>query len=302
MALLLVIFFAGGNLAHAQSKIEKTFENISKLEIKGGSIEISYEGSPGKSTIEVLADLGDEEDAGKNLVFVTIGNTLKISCQTPANHWKGHNKGKKYVRITGPESIKLIANNSSGKMHLKNIKSDLTELRASSGILEAENITGDLHLLGSSGKIAVSNIRGSVICKMTSGIAELENIDGNADLNSSSGQIKARNISGELNVKITSGSVSLEDISTLGELKLSSGLLNAKQVGFGPNTSFWGSSGAFKIKSNVMLDQFNYDLTAGSGMVKVGKMSSNDHLVIDHGAEHTIKGKIGSGMIFIEEL
>lgn len=302
LSLLLFTLFTGYTVTKAQSKIEKRFDGISTLEIAGGSMEISYEGTSGKSHVEVLADMGDEKDAGKDLVFITIGNTLKISCQSPANSWGCSTNRKRYVHISGPESIKLRANSSSGKMRIKNVKSDLTELSAGSGIIEIENISGELQLKGSSGKIVANNIQGMVTCQMTSGIADLEYIKGNTYLSSSSGQIKARHIAGELNVKITSGSVSLEDVSTLGELKLSSGLISAKHVGFGPNTSFSGSSGAFKIKATALLDQYNYDLSAGSGIVKVGKMSSGDHLVIDHGSAHTIRGKIGSGIISIVAL
>ncbi|MBD8488124.1 DUF4097 family beta strand repeat protein [Echinicola sp. CAU 1574] len=296
-----LFLFLGIASSYGQSKIQKSFENISKLEIQGGSIEISYEGNSSQSDIQVEADMGSTENADKNLIFITVGNTLKISYQTPSNSWKSNDRGKKYVHISGPKNIELSASNSSGKLHVKGVSSPSIDLKASSGMILVEDIEGELNLAGSSGKVEARNISGEVNCKMTSGIMELEYIKGNTNLSSSSGKIKAQHISGELNVKITSGSVDLEDISTLGELKLSSGMMSAKKVGFGPNTSFMGSSGAFKIKAAAMLDQYNYDMSAGSGMVKVGKMSSSDHLVIDHDADHTIIGKIGSGMISIEE-
>ncbi|WP_186754290.1 DUF4097 family beta strand repeat-containing protein [Echinicola salinicaeni] len=296
-----LLFLFGISLGHSQgqSKIEKSFDNIEKLEIQGGSISLSYEGNASQSSIEVTADLGDDQNGDKNLIFVTVGNTLKISYQKTGN-WN-NNKNKRYIHITGPEVIMLKAVNSSGKMHIKGVASELTELKASSGIIHIEDISGNLRLAGSSGKIEVNNVEGDVDCKMTSGIMDLEYIKGNTSLSSSSGKITARHVAGELNVKITSGSVDLEDISTLGALKLSSGMMNAKKVGFGPNTSFSGSSGMFKVKANALLDNYNYDMNAGSGMVKVGKQSSSDHLLIDHGAAYTIKGNIGSGMISIEK-
>ncbi|GAB3645428.1 hypothetical protein GCM10028791_03510 [Echinicola sediminis] len=302
LSISFLLFFWGSAISLAQSKIEKTFEGISQLEIEGGSIEVSYQGDPTKTSIEVIADMGNDEESDKNVFFVTIGSTLKISYQPHLSNWKNHHSSKKYIHITGPKEIKLRASNSSGKMLIANVQSELTELRANSGMLEIENIEGDLLLQGSSGKIFARNIEGKVTCQMGSGIAELESIKGNADLVAGSGQLKARHIDGELNVNISSGSASLEDVTSLGQLKLSSGLINAKHVGIGPNSSFYGSSGAFKIKVTTLLDQFNYDFSAGSGFVKVGNLSSTDHLVIDHGAAHTIKGKIGSGMISIEEL
>ncbi|UCS95678.1 DUF4097 domain-containing protein [Echinicola marina] len=299
IGLLLFLFGLSLGFGQAQSKIEKSFDHIEKLEIQGGSISLSYEGNPSQSSIEVTADLGDDQNADKNLIFVTVGNTLKISYQNTGNWNNNHNK--RYIHITGPEVIVLKAVNSSGKMHIKGVASELTMLTASSGIIQVEDISGNLKLAGSSGKIEAYNVEGDVDCKMTSGIMDLEYIKGNTSLSSSSGKITAKHVAGELNVKITSGSVDLEDISTLGELKLSSGMMNAKKVGFGPNTSFSGSSGMFKVKANALLDNYNYDMNAGSGMVKVGKQSSSDHLLIDHGAAYTIKGNIGSGMISIEK-
>ncbi|WP_215224486.1 DUF4097 domain-containing protein [Echinicola shivajiensis] len=299
IGVLIFLFGISLGYSHGQSKIEKSFDNIEKLEIQGGSISLSYEGNTSQSSIKVTADLGDDQNADKNLVFVTVGNTLKISYQKTGN-WNNNNN-KRYIHITGPEVIVLKAANSSGKMHIKGVASELTELTASSGIIQVEDISGNLKLAGSSGKIEVNSVEGDVECNMTSGMMDLEYIKGNTSLSSSSGRITAKHVAGELNVKITSGSVSMEDISTLGKLKLSSGMMKAKKVGFGPNTSFSGSSGMFNIKANALLDNYNYDLNAGSGMVKVGDMSSSDHLHIDHGADHTVKGNIGSGMITIEK-
>ncbi|GGF21620.1 DUF4097 family beta strand repeat-containing protein [Echinicola rosea] len=300
ISLVAYLFLAASTTALGQSKIEKSFENIHKLDIEGGSIEISYQGNAGQDLIEVVADLGNDEDAGKNLVFVTIGNTLKISYQTPSNSWKNNNKGKRYVRITGPEVIDLSAVNSSGKMYISTVKSDKIYLKASSGMIEAEDLTGDLDIKASSGKISLKRVTGNVLCKVSSGMAALEYIKGNTDITSSSGKIEANHIAGEVNVSVTSGSASLEDIATVGSMKLSSGHVKAKKVGFGPNTSFNGNSGAFHIKANADLARYNYDLSAGSGMVKVGGSHSSDHLVINNQGTYTITGKIGSGMISIE--
>ncbi|AWW30129.1 hypothetical protein DN752_08335 [Echinicola strongylocentroti] len=300
ISLVAYLFLAASSAAFGQTKIEKSFENIHKLDIEGGSIEISYQGNAGQDLIEVVADLGHDEDAGKNLVFVTIGNTLKISYQTPSNSWKNNNQGKRYVRITGPEAIDLSAVNSSGKMYISTVKSDKIYLKASSGMIEAEDLTGDLDIKASSGKVSVKRVDGNVLCKVSSGMAALEYIKGNTDITSSSGKIEANHIAGEVNVSVTSGSASLEDIATVGSMKLSSGHVKAKKVGFGPNTSFNGNSGAFHIKTNADLAMYNYDLSAGSGMVKVGGSNSSDHLVINNQGTYTITGKIGSGMISIE--
>ncbi|MDN3668447.1 DUF4097 family beta strand repeat-containing protein [Echinicola jeungdonensis] len=173
-------------------------------------------------------------------------------------------------------------------------------MSTNSGNILAQHIIGNLELEGHSGKIEANNVEGQVAIELTSGIIDLEKIQGRTELSATSGKITAQYIQGEIDVMITSGSVHLREISQLGHLKLNSGMVKAENVGLGPNTEFMGNSGAFKIQTFSDFGGYNFDLKAGSGMVKVGNRSSSDQLWIDHGAEHIIYGKIGSGIISIK--
>ena len=76
--LLVALLFIGIGSSQSQQLINKTFKGIQKLEIKSGSIEIQYEGNENRDYIDLEAFLGQEENADKNLVMITVGNTLKI--------------------------------------------------------------------------------------------------------------------------------------------------------------------------------------------------------------------------------
>ncbi|MDN3668446.1 hypothetical protein QWY93_03780 [Echinicola jeungdonensis] len=89
-----------------QSTFGKSFSNIEKLEISVHQIEINYHGNPEQQEIQVKSDLDENQE--NNLIFVTIGNTLKISYQG-----KRAIDSKKSVKITGPENIQLQIHNAS---------------------------------------------------------------------------------------------------------------------------------------------------------------------------------------------
>ncbi|WP_373493490.1 DUF4097 family beta strand repeat-containing protein, partial [Aquiflexum sp.] len=88
--------------------------------------------------------------------------------------------------------------------------------------------------------------------------------------------------------------------SGLGELSVSSGNIRAERSGLGDKTNLNANSGSIRIQTDSDLDQYNYDLSANSGSVKVGGNSSGKKLNISNNASHTIRGKVSSGSIRIE--
>ena len=286
-------------IASAQNIITKQYAGIESLEIEGGALEVTYTGKTGHKDVDITAFLGPEEERERDLVFVTMGNVLKIAYKSNKkfNHYNGP---KRYVQISGPENIKLQVKNSSGQVIVDQVSSEETQLMVSSGQIKASNITGDLILKGSSGNIQASEISGSVTCSLTSGSSRLENIGGNLDFSSTSGRLNASRVGGKVDAKLTSGSISLDDIGELGEIAISSGNVKATGAKLGNTTHFKGSSGSFSINTPSDLTAFNYDLQASSGSVSVGKSSGGKKLMIQNGASATVKGNISSGQIKIE--
>jgi len=280
--------------------MRKEYSGISHIEIESGMLTVNYEGRANATTIDMEAFLESNNDQGQDIVFVTIGNTLKIKYQSRSGNFNNSsNMTKGHIKMIGPENIKITLASSSGTVNLKNISSDLTSVRVSSGNLNLSNISGDLSLAGSSGKITARDINGAVKCKISSGVVELSNIDGPVDMSSSSGRLKAKNISGKVDVKLTSGSVNMENIGELGELSLSSGSIKAENAGLSAFTKLSGNSGSIRITTPTELNLYNYNLNAGSGSVRVGNVSKAKHLEINNYSQNTIKGSIGSGTIAI---
>jgi len=284
----------------SQTSFEKQFSGIETMEIQGGSLEVSYVGS-GTDNISLTAYLGPDEDSENDLVFVTLGNTLKVAYQP--QHKRDRNFGggqKRYVRIKGPVDMELQIINSSGSVKVVKVNSKETHLTVSSGSVEASMIEGDLYLRGSSGSFDVKEIAGSVTSTLSSGSMTIEKVQGGLDFSSSSGSLRASNIAGKLNAQLTSGSANLSEIGELGKLSISSGSIKATDAGLGNSTAFQGSSGSIFVSTPSDLNQFNFDLIASSGSLKVGDSSKAKRLEINNSARDTVTGKISSGSIKIE--
>jgi lia operon protein LiaG len=283
----------------AQNEITKQYSGIESLDIEGGSLEVTYTGSADREDINITAFLGQEAEREKDLVFVKVGNVLKIA-YNPAKKFVNYNDPKRYVQIMGPQNMVLEVKNSSGQIAVDNVSAEKTHLSVSSGQIKASHIKGDLVLKGSSGNIQAEDVSGSVSCSISSGMSKLEHVGGNLDFSSTSGRLSASHIGGKVDARLTSGSISLDDVGELGEIAISSGNVNAKGAGLGNTTHLRGSSGSFSIHTPSDLTAFNYDLQASSGSVSVGKSTGGKTLKIQNGASGTVKGNISSGRIKIE--
>jgi len=277
----------------------KNYSNIKAIEVNGGWLEVTYQGGS-SSEVNVKAFL-ESTNENQDIVFVTIGDVLKISYEQNSNSssW-GNNRSKGYIKITGPSSIALDMRSSSGSLDVQNVKNEQTNLKVSSGRVTASNIEGDLSIKASSGSLNVSNVSGNVDAGVSSGNATINSVAGNLDYQSTSGSLDADRIDGELSVSITSGNAKLSNIGSLGTVKFTSGNVRATNAGLGGNTNFNGTSGNFRIQTSSNLKDFNFSLRASSGNLKVGGINTGKTLDIDNGSNHLVKGSISSGNISIE--
>lgn len=297
---LLALFLFIGTLSQAQNilvDVDKDYPGIKTIEVSGGWLDVSYTGGADVVHVEAFLQSNDEK---QDIVFVTLGDVLKISYERKSGNFSWNDRTKGYIKITGPEEIKIQIKNSSGSLSVQNVAQNLTKLSVSSGKITAQNISGDLDVRATSGNIDVEQVNGSVAAYLTSGRANIMGLEGDLSYESTSGDLNAENIAGAVKVKLTSGNAKLQNIGELGNLRFTSGNIRAENAGLGPNTAFSGSSGNFRVKTPSNLKDFNFDLRASSGNLKVGTISTGKNLEIDNSSSKTIKGNITSGSIIIE--
>lgn len=276
---------------------KKSYPGIKKIEVDSGWLTVTYEGGSG-TEINLEAYL-ESNDNDQDIIFVTVGDVLKITHSKKQNNYNWNSRNKGYINISGPENIALDLKGSSGNITVGNVKNENTSLRISSGNLTATNIDGNLYIKATSGNLDVSEIDGDVTAGITSGNANFTSINGNLDYESTSGSLEANNVTGELNVGLTSGNAKLNTIGSLGSIRFTSGNIRASNAGLGPNTRFNGSSGNFNIQTPSNLKAYNFSLKASSGNLKVGSTNSGKTLEIDNGSGPWVRGNITSGNITI---
>lgn len=275
----------------------KKYNNIKQIEVESGWLDVSYQGGEG-TQVSVEAYL-ESNITDQDIVFVTLGDVLKVSYKRSGEkyNWNGKNKG--YIKITGPKSMQVNVRGSSGEIILTNLASENTVLQLTSGTVAAAQIKGNLKLTSTSGTLKATGIEGNVEARLTSGNAYFENISGGVNYESTSGSLDAKNIDGELNLRLTSGNAKIENAKQLGKLSFTSGNVRAVNSGLGANTQFTGTSGNFTIQTSSVLNSFNYSLKASSGNLRVGGSSGSKSLELNNNAVNTVRGNITSGNMTI---
>jgi hypothetical protein len=300
-SLIALLLLASTTWATAQNVLVNTtkkYANIKEIEVESGWLDVSYQGGEG-TEVSVEAYL-ESNIPDQDIVFVTLGDVLKVSYKRSGEKYNWNSKNKGYLKITGPKSMKLSVRGSSGKIDLTNLVSENTVLQLTSGTVAAAQIKGNLKLTSTSGTLKATGIEGNVEARLTSGNAYLENISGSVNYESTSGSLDAKNIDGVLSARLTSGNAKIENAKQLGQLSFTSGNVRAVNSGLGANTKFTGTSGNFTIQTTSDLKAYNYSLRAASGNIRVGGSSGSKSLELNNNASTWIKGSITSGHITIE--
>lgn len=298
VALLLLASTAWVTAQNVLVNTTKKYNNIKQIEVESGWLDVSYQGGEG-TEVSVEAYL-ESNITDQDIVFVTLGDVLKVSYKRSGEKYNWNSKNKGYLKITGPKSMQVSVRGTSGEINLTSLVSENTVLQLTSGTVVAAQIKGNLKLTSTSGTLKASGIEGHVEARLTSGNAYLENIGGSVNYESTSGSLDAKDIDGVLNVRLTSGNAKIENAKQLGQLSFTSGNMRAINSGLGANTQFYGTSGNFTIQTNSTLNSFNYSLRAASGNLRVGSSSGSKSLELNNNASNWIKGTITSGHITIE--
>jgi lia operon protein LiaG len=299
-SLFALLLLASTTWATAQNVLVNTtkkYPNITQIEVESGWLDVSYVG--GSSTEVAVEAYLASNVTDQDIVFVTVGDVLKINYKSVTGKYNWNNKNKGYIKITGPVALALQVRGTSGEISIQNLESKLTTLQLTSGNVAATQIKGDLTLTATSGNLQAKDVEGDLNARLTSGNTTLEGIKGTVNYGSTSGNFTAKNIGSQLDVQLTSGNAKLENVKELGATKITSGNLTAVNAGLGPKTQFNGTSGNFTVQTPSNLGDFNYALKAASGNLRVGNTTKEKALDINNNAATTVKGNVTSGNITI---
>ncbi|WP_041739935.1 DUF4097 family beta strand repeat-containing protein [Echinicola vietnamensis] len=284
------------------SDIEEVFDGVQSVEIYGGPLEVTYEGRAGVTEVSLNAYLESNNPEGVEIHYEMEGDRLVIEWDQREGFgsW-GNHRNKGFISVIGPKEMALKVKGGSGVVNVSNVIHDEVNISAGSGRVNASDLeVDDMRLTVSSGRLEGKNLKGNVTGKVSSGLMELHGVEGNVDAVGSSGKIEISDATGKVDVKITSGKIELRNIGELGKLIGSSGKIDAEESGLSENTEIKFSSGAIHIQTSDDLNDYNYELRASSGSVRVGNQRSGNSLHVNNNASQTVHGAVSSGSISIE--
>lgn len=284
------------------SDIEESFSGINRVELYGGPLEVSYEGKEGASDVSLSAYLETNRENGVKISYEVKGDKLivKWDQSKKMNSWRNF-RHEGYISVTGPKEIQLEVSSGSGKAFVSNIESEELKVSAGSGHVVVSDLeVNKVYLAVGSGHIEAMDIEGNVDCKVSSGHAELEDIEGNINAVASSGKLSIEDVDGEVSAVVSSGRIVMEDVTEVASLTSSSGSISGNDVGLSSATNLKCSSGSIKISTTSNLDDFNFDMVASSGSLRVGDQKKGKSLKIDNNSGMTVKGVTSSGSLSIQ--
>jgi len=276
--LILIIALSYNSLVAQDFNIDQSFSGISNIIVEGKFLTVTVNGVAGDRV-----SLEGEIEGGSDyqIKYNVNGDKLKVWIETPNFNWGRGAEG--YINLQVPDAARLNIETSSGKLKVNKISSYNMNFSTSSGTLIANSISGSGSLATTSGKLKMYDSKGDFTLNSSSGGVLVAGFKGNLVASSSSGSNYFEAVVGELTAVASSGSIKLKEVSAQLDLKTSSGRISGETVRVTKDSKLHTSSGGIKIDLANDVNNLSYNLSAGSGRVKVGNIGQGKKLVINNG-------------------
>lgn len=257
----LLVFMTSASFA--QNKvIDKTYQDIKKIEINVGASDLTVKKSGSQDT-KVKGEYN--EDQIEVMMQVTNG-TLVIREKTRRN---SNNEQSNWTLIV-PEGMQISSNSGSGNIKIGDVAINL-HANVGSGNFSFDNVGGNMQVNTGSGNIEINGSDAKFGCNTGSGNIVASESEGKFQFNTGSGQVSLKKVSGEISANTGSGNVKGQDITVMGPSGFNSGSGNVSiHLGSAPQADFSVNSGS----GNSSLD-FNAQAFDGELVMECNKKSGN---------------------------
>ncbi len=202
--LIVLLTLSSVIFAQRSSSIDKSFENITNVEVNVVISDVVIQSAPG-DVVHLKGNIEWERDKDEYQINTHVsGTTLVIEVKHPRSS-KGKVSGK--IDISVPKMTDADVNSVSGDINVTDIGQRKVKCNTVSGDIVAKKINSDISVNTVSGDILLDEIKGNAKSNTVSGDAELLNIDGNLKGNSVSGDFIISNLKGNREISTLSGSI-----------------------------------------------------------------------------------------------
>lgn len=211
------VVYANGNggwgdddLNYEKRELSLATEGLDELEIEAGSGYLEVYGEPGRTSIDVVAEIHYHDRDDIELTLTQNGDEAELISKISSSSW-GDGSPRIDLMVYMPESMDLDVNDGSGSIAIRNIKANI-EVEDGSGSLEIADIVGDVEVDDGSGSIDIRDIQGNLRVDDGSGSMDIKDVSGKVTLDDGSGSINVKNVGGLKIIDDGSGSVTTKNV------------------------------------------------------------------------------------------
>ena len=177
---------ASGQRIMAEAELEA--ENVDEVRVEGSFVDVYVKKGDKVYFSGIIEGNGDKDDYRFDADI--IGSSLVIKLVSKAKYgWKNRRITKSRIDVTIPSGVSLDIDNSSGDVHVANLRASESSIKASSGDVTLRSIVANLELETSSGDIDIDGLVGDSRIESTSGDQSLSDLQGDIRTRASSGDI-----------------------------------------------------------------------------------------------------------------
>lgn len=211
------VVYANGNggwgdddLNYEKRELSLATEGLNELEIEAGAGFLEVYGEPGRTTIDVVAEIHYQDADDIELALTPDGDEADLIAKIASSNW-GDGSPRIDLVVYMPETMMLDVNDGSGSITIRNIKANV-DIEDGSGSLEITEIGGNVEIDDGSGSLDIRDIDGNLKVEDGSGSMDINNVSGKVTIDDGSGSINVENV-GDLNIiDDGSGSVSTDNV------------------------------------------------------------------------------------------
>lgn len=208
-------------------ELELLVSSGDRFAIKAGAGSLVLEGSPDLTSIEVTAEIYQDEPSDNYTLTLNRdadGQPLLIST---TGQQAGNNAIALSIRV--PESLPIFIDDGSGSIRIDNLAAAL-EIEDGSGSIQIERVDADVTIDDGSGSITINGIGGHLVIDDGSGSITINSVGGDLTLDDGSGSITVREVGGVVTVDDGSGSITVDGAEDFRLIDDGSGGINLSNI------------------------------------------------------------------------
>jgi len=285
---------AQASAQRVMAEAELEAENVDEVRIEGSFVDVYIKKGDRVYFSGIIEGNGEEDDYRFETDIIGSALVVKVVNTRNKYNWRNRRITKSRIDVTITEGVKLDIDNSSGDVHVANLRAPESTIKASSGDITLRSIVTNLELETSSGDIDVDGLIGDSRVESTSGDQRLLGLKGNMRTRASSGDITVSKFEGSLSIEATSGDIQIRGGKGTLDVRTTSGEIEGDDILLTGDATFDATSGDIEMDFENDLSELSFDLRATSGDLEVGNRSAEKRLMIDRGG-YKITAETSSG-------